>query len=405
MRLQYPTEHLGFCITSMANLDKTFINMIKQLHNEKYKLAPTAIGKQLKMFVDETMLAVEPSTEYTYYHDKDMHKKILSSIETPDFIREFIKKINSKVIEFGSASDPSFQKWKKSFFSKKWLSLLHDDATRNNLIKQNHDSQKSINADILIPPTPPILDDSMLKLAIKIIDDTTKIYGSSSTAIYFNLPSNILKNETFRYAVLNYCRTALNQVIIIKIKNLDDITHPMKKSERDAYSDIQDVMCDIRKNNQKKCTILLNGGFLTIPSLIKGFDIVVNHISGKNNTGGFNPKHPSKWPGRSSYFIRDKLIPFSYENMIHYNVNQLRLTNNTHGLECMLPCCSDILSIDPDEIRTGDWNSLTRLHFCLTMNDIIKEIVRLIHTNQIEKAKDILMKSELCIFKSLLPDV
>ena len=404
LRLNFPTERLGFCIVQLANSDDTFVDLSKRIKEEKYKLSPTAEGTQLKMFVNQTILAVEPSTQFTYYYDKDMINKILTSMETPTFLKEFVTSLKKKVEKCGSAKSEEYQQWKNSFFEKTWLELLSNNKLRNKLVTENYDGQKTSNASILIPPTPPLVSDSMLQVAIKIIEDTTKL-AKNSTAIYFNLPLYILKNTDLIKKKLDYCKSAKNPIIILKIRDLDQILDPDKEDERVAFSEIQEALCEIRKNNQNRCTILLEGGKLTIPSLVRGFDIVTNHISGKNEKKGGKPRKGSTDPiGYSQYFIKEKLIFYQYKKMIEYAENQLKLTHNEHGLRCKLPCCSDVKSLKG--INKEIWNtSITRPHFALTMNDIAIEIARLIHTNQIQKAKEIILKSELCVLKHLIPDV
>ena len=90
--------------------------------------------------------------------------------------------------------------------------------------------------------------------------------------------------------------------------------------------------------------------------------------------------------------------------MITYTQNHLVLTNGEHGLKCSLPCCKDVKSID--DLPRDIWNtSIVRPHYCLTMNEMAKEISRLINQNKIQEAKKILLLSELCVLKHLIPDV
>ena len=61
LRLNDPTERLGFCIVPITHVDNTLIENMKKIEEEKYKLAPTAKGMQIKMFTDQTFIAVETS--------------------------------------------------------------------------------------------------------------------------------------------------------------------------------------------------------------------------------------------------------------------------------------------------------------------------------------------------------
>lgn len=90
--------------------------------------------------------------------------------------------------------------------------------------------------------------------------------------------------------------------------------------------------------------------------------------------------------------------------MITYTQNNLILTNGEHGLRCSLPCCKDVKLID--DLTRDIWNnSIVRPHYCLTINEMAKEISKFINQNKIQDAKNILLLSELCVLKNLIPDV
>jgi len=402
LRLTHPTERLGFCLVSMVNLDDTLIEVKKNLQEEKHRLAPTAKGKQLNMFVDQTFLVVEPATENTYYYDKEASKKILGSLETPNFLKEMVKEIRKKADKFDSTKSEEFQKWKINYFEEKWLELNSDSNLLDNLIKENYESQNTCGANTHIPPTPPLVTHALFYVATKIIEEATK-YAKGNTAVYFNIPFSVLKEKDFRQKILDYCEKSRNKIIILKIHDLDQLLDPDKEDERNAFSEIQDRMCELRKNN--KCTILLEGGKLTIPSLARGFDIVTNYFSGRNKKrGGKYKKGSTNLIGYSQYFVRDKLIFYQFKKMIEYAENQLKLTNGEHGLQCKLSCCKDVKSLKG--INREIWNySITRPHYALTMNEIVKEISKLINSDKIQKAKELILISELCVLKHLIPDV
>lgn len=400
LRLTHPTERLGFCITSLANSDGTFIELKKELDEEKHKLAPTANGKQLQMFTDQTFLAVEPSAENTYYYSEKISKKILASLETPSFFKEIIKIIMKKANNLGSKSEV-FRVWKEAYFEEKWLELNSNATLRDTLIRENFQSQNTCNANTHIPPTPPLVTRAMFYVATKIIEEATKL-ARYSTAVYFNMPFSILQDNDFCKLILDYCDSSPNKIIIFKIHDLDKLLDPDREDERNMFSEIQERMCNLRKNN--RCTVLLEGGKLTVPSLTRGFDVVTNNFSGRNKSGGRPIKDSTHPVGYSQYFIREKLIFYKYPKMIEYAENELKITNNEHGLKCKLPCCKDVKSLKG--INRDIWNySVVRPHYALNMNEIIKEISRLINSNTIQDAKKIVLLSDLCVLKHLIPDV
>lgn len=407
LRLTHPTERLGFCVTQLATSDSTFIWLKKRIEEEKYKFKPTAKGTQLQMFVKQTMLAVLPSTGYTYYYDKDMLKKILTSMETPKFLKEFATELLKKAKELGTAKSEAYQNWKKEFFENKWLELNADANLRKQLINENYAGQNTSKSQILIPPTPPVTP-ALFYVATKIIEETAR-KAKNSASVYFQLPFSILKDVDMRKKVLDYCDKTDLSIVMLMIKGLDQIVYPDRFEERTAFSEIQERFCNIRKKN--KCTILLEGGKLTYPSLVRGFDIVENHFSGKNERGGKRRKNSTDPIGYSSYYIREKMIFYSFPTMVQYADNHLKITKNEHGLMCPFPCCKDVKSLRGGSrlqpyINRDIWNfHITRPHYALNMNDIAKIISELIYNGQIQKTKDVLLKSDLCILKNLIPDV
>jgi len=113
--MSFPTERLGFCIAPLESVDDTFIYMKKMLEKEKHLLVPTAKGRQLKMFQQKTFLVVEPATERTYYYEKDASRKILASLETPNFIKDAIREVMKELQKRGSGKEPRCQDVKKKF--------------------------------------------------------------------------------------------------------------------------------------------------------------------------------------------------------------------------------------------------------------------------------------------------
>ena len=307
-----------------------------------------------------------------------------------------------KSAKFPSAKSEGFQTWKERYFEEEWNKLNSDPRMLVELVDESFKSQHRCGANIHIPPTPPLITPSMFYVAIKIIEESTK-RAKNSTAVYFNLPFSILNDQDLRHRVLDYCERSKNKLVILKIHDLDNLLDPDKEDKREAFSEIQDRLCELRKKS--KCTILLEGGKLTVPSLVRGFDIVVNSFSGRNKKGFGKPRKNATDPiGYSQYFIKEKMIFYPFKKMIEYAKNQLKETEGSHGLRCKLSCCIDVKSIE--DINRDIWNySVTRRHYALTMNEIVKEISKLINKNEIHKAKDMILLSELCVLKHLIPDV
>jgi hypothetical protein len=400
LRFAHDTSHLGFCSTQLAYADDTFVTLRKKIAEENLKFKPTASGTQLKTFTQKTFLAVEPSTEFTYWDHQRAFEKIQVSLETPKFLKDYVTEIFKKRKQFGLGS-PEYRKWKTDFFDSKWSETVRDEDVLNDLILQNYEGQKTCGADILIPPTNPIISDKTFEYAKKIIENTASIW-KTSTAAYLVLQQSVLKNDDLLSRILEFYRITKLPILILKIKDFEPLD-PDRVDLRKAFSLIQETFCNLREKNSNKCTILLEGGKLTYPSLIRGFDIVTNNLSGRNKLGGGKRKKGVNPSPFSRYYVNSKMVFYQHEKMQEFARNELKFTNGKYALQCRLPCCCDIVTIDG--LTKSFWNnSIARPHFALSMNEEAKYVSDLVYTNQVQKAKERLLKSELCILKNLIPD-
>lgn len=401
IRMNYETAHLGFCVTQLAYSDNTLVDLDKNLREEARKFKTTAKGEQLRMFSDKTLLAVEPSTEFTYFGHKKTFEKILSSIETPRFLKNYVQTLVYKRKEL--VDSEKYKTWKAKYFIDSWGELVSNETHLTDFILQNYEGQKTCKADMLIPPTPPVTSETIFEYAKKIIESTSKIL-SSSTAAYLVLHQAVLRDNDLLAKILKFYSETKLPILMLKLKNLE-ATDPDRVADTiNAFGKIQETFCEIRKKNKFKCTILLEGGKLTYPSLVRGFDIVTNTLSGRNKLGGGKRKigvNPSPF---SRYYISKKMVFFQYEKMKEYAKNQLQSTNGEHALECELPCCMEVKDIEG--ITKSIWNnSIVRPHFALSMNDNAKHISEMIYGDKIQETKKRLLQSYLCVLKDLIPDV
>lgn len=401
LRFTHPTEHLGFCITNQAYSENTFIPLIKKLEEERHKFKFSAEYKQLKTFVDKTFLAVEPSTQFTYWTHQKSLEYIQKSLDTPKFLKECAKTILKKKKEMGTY-DKQFQEWKEKFFEQRWDEVTTDDDLLDDLVLENRSSQIVCKADMLIPPTNPVVSEHSFDMAKKIIEHTERIWNQS-TAAYLVIKSSAISDDDLRAKIISFYENTKLPILMLKIKDFEP-TDPDKFELRNAFGEIQEAFCSIRENNKKKCTILLEGGKLTYVAFTRGFDIVTNHLSGKNKLGGGRNKKGEVSDQHSKYFVREKKIFYPYSKILQLSKNELKLTNNQHALNCNLPCCNNVKTLNG--MTVNFWNySITRPHFALSMNEDAKQIYNFIYGNKIQDAKKILLLSELCVLKNLIPDV
>lgn len=402
LRLNFETSHLGFCVTQLAYSDNTFISLSKTIEESKLKPELTADEKQDLMFYEKTLLAVEPSTDSTLWASKNTLKKMQTSLEVPEFLRDYARTVLKQREILGSDTQ-NYRDWKERFFLSSWYQIESDADLRDDLILASRSSQITCKADMLIPPTNPIISRETFHIAKGIMEQVSSIW-TSSTAVYFIIHQSVLKDKDLVAEILEYYEKSNLPILILKIKDTN-LTDPDKFDLRNVYEDIQKKFCEIRMNDHKKCTILLDAGKLTFPSLVRGFDIVTNHISGKNEFGGGRPKKGDPpLDKHSPYYMREKMVRYRWALMNELARNELQRTNNEHALTCSLPCCSGIKTFEG--MTVNYWNySVVRPHFALTMNEEAKFVSGCIYGNKIQSAKEPLLKSELCVLKNLIPDV
>ncbi|MGH9878408.1 MAG: hypothetical protein ACRD5H_12295, partial [Nitrososphaerales archaeon] len=332
--MSYETGHLGFCIAQLAFSDNTLIDLVVKLREEATKFKPTAKGEQLRMFSEKTLLAVEPSTEFTYFGYQKAYDKILSSIETPVFLKEYVTQLFAKRKELGTGSE-QYRNWKAEFFAESWSKIASDRTILRDLVLQNYEGQRTCKADMLIPPTPPVVSENTFEYAKKIIEYTASIW-SASTAAYLVLHPLVLRNDDLLAKVLDFYSKTKLPILMLKIKDFEPMD-PDRTDARAAYGEIQEKFCEIREKNHSKCTILLEGGKLTYASLVRGFDIVTNGLSGRNKVGGGKRKKGIKPNPFSRYYVNKKMVFYQYERMKEFAKGELRYTNRQHALQCRLP--------------------------------------------------------------------
>lgn len=401
LRFTYETEHLGFCNTNLAYSDGTFVELAKTLKEEKVKFRPTAKGEQLKTFVDKTFLSVEPPSEFTYWWHKKTNEKILSSIESPQFFKDYVTVATEKRKKLAGDFE-ALRKWDIKFFEDSWERVVTDQGLLRDLTLQNYEGQKTSKADLLIPPTTPVISEATFEYAKKIIEYTGTIWNAS-TAAYLILHQSILRNDELLAKVLKFYKTIKLPILMLKIKDFEP-TEPDRDDSRAAFGQIQETFCEIREKDPKKCTVLFEGGKLTYSSLVRGFDIVTNNLSGNNKLGGGNRKKGVKPNPFTRYYVNDRMVFYQYEKMQEYSENELKYTNGEHALRCSLPCCKDVKTLEG--VTQSIWNyQIARPHFALSMNEEATHISNLIYRNQIQDSKKRLLGSNLCVLKNLIPDV
>lgn len=403
LRFTHQTDHLGFCITNLAYVDHTFIEIAKRIEEEKIKFRGTAKGEQLKTFLERTLIAVEPPSEQTYWWHQRTNEKILASLEVPKFFKDYIITATSKRKEMVGDTAVS-RKWNHDFFERSWEKVVSNEVLLRDLTLQNAEGQKTSKADILIPAVTPIISKTTFEFAKKIIEYTGSIW-KNSTAAYFILHHSVLKNDDLLEKILKFYEETKLSILMLKIKEGDTIlTDPDREDYRNAFLQIQEKFCEIREKNPKKCTILLEGGKMTYVSMVRGFDIVTNNLSGNNKLGGGKRKKGLKPNTFSRYYVNDRMIFYQYEKIHEYVENELRYTNNQHALTCQLPCCVNVKTLEG--ITQSIWNyQIARPHFALSMNDEATHISNLIYNNKIQDTKNRLLRSNLCILKKLIPEV
>jgi hypothetical protein len=396
IRETQPTSHLGAYVVRLFDLQKSIdprLALKDQLTLDKFSVEHVFLK-----YCKNNLFFVDPSLEYLFYTSR--MKSLASTPNLPKPLLEYIEESLDR-----KAQMPKYHtNWQRANHSKFWHKLDKDRRMRNQMIGELLDYQMERKADVAIPPVPLITNESLLDLAIAINRISRELIRANyesvdQCATYFVLPSWILsKKESVKEYILSkitdYIKRVPAKITIFKFKYLN--IGQNRIIEREEIRKFLIEISKIREVQPDRLFMLLEGDVYASIFATVGFDIVSTSLTTYDGDGGFSIERRGKW------FDPKEGVPRSIEDA------WTMYKNGGNTLACYCSACKrmseKLKHLDNyEDIDIDEWNMYRREHYCLTMNENMKQTTKAIKDRQIELFVDKLVNSELALLKDLIP--
>ncbi len=398
LRTTQLTQYLGVHVVRLPDLNKVIDPKLVRIHQTT--LDNSYMEEGFLKFRKNNVFLVDPSLEYLYY---ERHMKNLASTPNiPEPIKEYVHHSLEK--KDSTLKYQEYKNWHRSFHSKFWHELDKDRRSRNRLVGELLDHSMEREADLAIPPVPLATNESLFDLAISINRISRELINANyesvdQCATYFLLPAWILtRKESVKRYILSkledYIIRIPAKLTILKFKNLN--IGQGRIVEREEIRTLADTISRIKKAQPERLFMLLEAGIYASPLAAVGFDIVSTSLTGHDSDGGFSFEKRGKW------FDPKELITRSISDV------WTMYKNGDDNLPCYCTACrqmSETMKKLPEykSINFDEWNMFRREHYCLTMNEIMRQIEQAIKDKQIELITDKLVNSELALLRDVIP--
>jgi len=350
-------------------------------------MAGRVITDRISLFLEKSIFAIDPATEYLYYDSK--MQKFLYDPFTPRLIRNYVLEVNAerKTLD----NEKQFNRTKTRLHKEFWENIASQPSLRNKLIRDVFQFATRLGADILIPPVPLALDERLLEIAKKMNEVSSEIalaLGRKQCANYFLLPRSLLGNSRLLDKVKNSMFESPSRLGILKFKYID-LTNPRMVSQRETYKDLLLDLAYLSETSTNRAFMVLENYYQSFPSAVAGFDIVSTSTTGFDGEGGFS-EHPAY-----GSWIDPKL-------MVHVSFDEVRRIyhNNGDRLPCYHDTCTNVKDIE--SITPERWNRLRREHCLLYYEDCMSQIIRAVSERNVELARERLVNSQLSSLRGLI---
>jgi hypothetical protein len=343
------------------------------------------LADRTSLFLENTVFAVDPATEYLYYDA--LMNRFLDDASAPDVFRDYVREL----VKRKKGGTDQFSGAKTRFHNDFWQKIIEDANTRNRLLRHVFQDTARLGVDFLIPPVPLILNDTLFNVAARVNEISQEIalaLGRKECANYFLLPSNALRDSSLLEKVKKYLLYNPAHINILKLKYLD-ITAPGMIEERENYRQLLLDLAYLSKTFRDKCFMVLENYYQCFPSAVVGCDIVSSSVTGYDGEHG-RSKHPTygKW-------IDPRLmVPVDFDNVRRI------FHNNGDMLPCHHDVCREVSNID--YVTPSEWNNVRRQHCQLYYNDLMIQIARAIRERNLELAREKLLGSQLSNLRALV---
>lgn len=399
LRTTQSTDYLGAHVIRLFDLRKTVDPRLS--HKSQTTLDETFIEESFLKFQKKSVFLSDPSLEYLFY-EANM-KKLASTPDLPEPIFEYIDKSEQRKEEM-IAQD--YRNWHRGFHSKFWHNLDKDKRVRNRMTGELLDYQMEREVDIAIPPVPLATNESLFDISLAINRVSRELIRASyenaeRCATYFMIPTWILtRSDSVREYILtklvSYIRRVPAKLTILKFKYLN--IGQNRIVEREEIKNLLRHISLIRRAQPERLFMLLEAGIYASPLAALGFDIVSTSITAHDGDGGFSVERRGQW------FDLKEMVPRPIKDV------WAMYKNGNDNLPCYCSACKNMSRemeklTDFKDIDIDEWNMFRREHYCLFMNEMMRQAHQAINDKQIELYSEKLVNSELALLKDMIPRV
>lgn len=397
LRATQPTPYLGAYIIRLFNLKKLIDPRLAWEHQTT--LADSYVEETFLKFRKNNVFFIDPALEYLFYTTR--MKNLASTPNLPEPILEYVEDSLRKKEEIPYRY---YKNWHRAHHSKFWHELDKDRRTRNRMIGELLDYQMGRRADIAIPPVPLATNESLFDLAIAINRISRELARANYESVdrcatYFLFPSWILtRKESIKKYIMtklvDYLKRTPAKLTILKFKYLN--IGQNRIVEREEIRKLLEQISRIRKAQPKRLFMLLEAGIYASTLMTVGFDIVSTSLTTHDGDGGFSVEKRGQW------FDPKEMVPRSIED------TWTMYKNGEDNLPCYCSACTRMSRVMEEltnykSIDIDEWNMFRREHYCLTMNEIMRQTDQAVENRQIELFTEKLVNSELALLKDLIP--
>ena len=398
LKTNFQSPQTNMISTRTFDADETLGTFQKEIEEDDMKLAPTARGISLKSVFGNTVIWVDPCGEYTLYEDEKIWNKLSRSLDYHAHIREYFAKMIVKKKELGKNGDTKlWDAFKLNSCSNFWLDLVKDSKLCQEVINYNTDVQVNYHADQGYPFVPPIFSSEMLEVA-KTMNQRSSWYSNDRKqfANAFTPTPHLFSNDNLLDEMIDAIENTNKGSVVIKPRNLV-LTDGRKSEARNRVRYFLNRMDTFRQANPKRLLVGSELGDIAYPFACYGFDCVGTYFTGREADHGGGATDETEFVAFASYYSKIQMVHIPYPRLVR------EVFPNLHRLPHDCAVCRPINSLE--RMSRDFWNyRVARPDYASIWNEHMIELSSLINTNQIHKAKNYLIFSELCPLKSLVPD-
>jgi len=397
LRNTLPTDYLGMHVIRLFDLKKTIDPRLRYL--DQTRLDRSFVEESFLKFRNENMFLIDPSLEYLFY---EAHSKQLASTPyLPIVMTQFFEKIENKR---ETMDTKDFKNWRRGFHSKFWHELDKNRRIRNEMVGEFLDTQMEKKVDFAIPPVPFATNESLFDIAISINRISRELIRANyetaeKCANYFVMPTWILtRKESVKEYILtkliDYIEKVPAKLNILKFKYLN--IGQNRIIEREEMKILLRKIAEIKEAQPERLFMLLEAGIYASPMAALGFDIVSTSLTSHDGDFGFSTERRGQW------FDIKEMVPRSIKDV------WTMYKNGDNNLPCYCSACKNMSEklknvSNYQAIDTDEWNLFRREHYCLLMNELMRQTDQAIKEKQIELYSEKLINSELALLKDLIP--